>query len=48
MNPFRLGWEAYEKGKSRYENPYRRGTPAYADWVVGWRKAQYEHSKIIL
>lgn len=39
-SPEDVGSRAFRNGRDRSSNPFKRGTPEYKEWVVGWRRAQ--------
>lgn len=42
-DPFHVeGYDAYEEGASRSENPYPEGSDGYQGWLDGWMEADEE------
>ena len=37
------GWEAFEKGVRKDENPYAEGTLSFEIWLDGWEGASDKH-----
>ena len=40
MAPFDEGKLAAETGLDREQNPHKRGSPAYSDWLAGYNSAK--------
>lgn len=38
-----VGFNAYKQGRPRSSNPFQRGTPAFLNWIIGWRLSQTRH-----
>ena len=39
MSPYSEGFQAFKEGKPETENPYRRGSKAYEEWLDGYDAA---------
>ena len=48
MSPFDEGKLAAETGLDRDQNPYKRGTAAYSDWIAGYTAAKDADDAITL
>ena len=48
MSPFDEGKLAAETGLDRDQNPYKRGTSAYSDWIAGYNSAKDADDAITL
>lgn len=44
-DPYYLGDEAWHFGAPEQANPFIRETEEHADWLKGWRDAQFETAK---
>jgi len=44
-DPYYLGDEAWHYGQPEKANPFTAGTEAHADWLKGWRDAEFETAK---
>lgn len=38
MNPYEQGYDAARKGQADWTNPYRSGTPEFANWLAGYKR----------
>ncbi len=45
LDPYYLGDEAAEYGMPEKTNPFADGTEEHADWLKGYRDAEFERSK---
>jgi ribosome modulation factor len=44
-DPYYLGDEAWHYGQPEKANPFTTGTESHADWLKGWRDAEFETTK---